>query len=392
MTARPMDVAPAGPILLPDSGLGRGWEGVAVMGLTVLLLSFGLVTLYSASSVLAMRQGLPDTYYLLRQATGAGAGLLVLTACALTPYRWWQRLSWPLLWVSVATLVVLVLPGTEAIAPEIKGSRRWLQVGVVSGQPSEFAKIAVIVWTAAMAVKKAPHFRSLRKGLAPFLVIWSLVLVPIALQPDLSTAVLIGLLGVMIVFAAGVRVSHFLLLGLLIVPFLQKQLAVGFRGDRIEAFLNPAVDPSGAGFQVRQSLVALGSGGLTGVGIGEGRQKFGFLPEAHNDFIFAMIGEEWGLLGVLFLVALYMSIVLVGFRIASRAQDLFGELLALGFTNLIALQAVLHMSVGLGLLPPTGLSLPLVSWGRSNLVVTLAAMGVLISVARAAPGGKAARA
>ena len=392
MTARPMDVAPAGPILLPDSGLGRGWEGVAVMGLTVLLLSFGLVTLYSASSVLAMRQGLPDTYYLLRQATGAGAGLLVLTACALTPYRWWQRLSWPLLWVSVATLVVLVLPGTEAIAPEIKGSRRWLQVGVVSGQPSEFAKIAVIVWTAAMAVKKAPHFRSLRKGLVPFLVIWSLVLIPIALQPDLSTAVLIGLLGVMIVFAAGVRVSHFLLLGLLIVPFLQKQLAVGFRGDRIEAFLNPAVDPSGAGFQVRQSLVALGSGGLTGVGIGEGRQKFGFLPEAHNDFIFAMIGEEWGLLGVLFLVALYMSIVLVGFRIASRAQDLFGELLALGFTNLIALQAVLHMSVGLGLLPPTGLSLPLVSWGRSNLVVTLAAMGVLISVARAAPGGKAARA
>ncbi len=392
MTARPMDVAPAGPILLPDSGLGRGWEGVAVMGLTVLLLSFGLVTLYSASSVLAMRQGLPDTYYLLRQATGAGAGLLVLTACALTPYRWWQRLSWPLLWVSVATLVVLVLPGTEAIAPEIKGSRRGLEVGVGPGRPSEFAKIAVSVWTAAMAVKKAPHFRSLRKGLAPFLVIWSLVLVPIALQPDLSTAVLIGLLGVMIVFAAGVRVSHFLLLGLLIVPFLQKQLAVGFRGDRIEAFLNPAVDPSGAGFQVRQSLVALGSGGLTGVGIGEGRQKFGFLPEAHNDFIFAMIGEEWGLLGVLFLVALYMSIVLVGFRIASRAQDLFGELLALGFTNLIALQAVLHMSVGLGLLPPTGLSLPLVSGGRSNLVVTLAAMGVLISVARAAPGGKAARA
>ena len=157
---------------------------------------------------------------------------------------------------------------------------------------------------------------------------------------------LIGLLGVMIVFAAGVRVSHFLFLGLLIVPFLQKQLAVGFRADRIEAFLNPALDPAGAGFQVRQSLVALGSGGLTGVGIGEGRQKFGFLPEAHNDFIFAMIGEEWGLLGVVFLVSLYMGIVLVGFRIASRAPDLFGELLALGFTNLIALQAVLHMSVG----------------------------------------------
>lgn len=392
MRARPIDIAPAGPIALPESGLGRGWEGATLMGLTVVLLSFGLVALYSASSVLAMREGLPDTYFLLRQVTAAGAGLLVLISCALMPYRWWQRWSWPLLGVSVASLVVLVLPGTEAIAPVINGSRRWLQLGVIGGQPSEFAKIAFIVWTAAMAVKKAPQFRSLRKGLGPFFVIWSLVLIPIALQPDLSTAMLIGLLGVMIVFAAGVRISHFLFLGLLIVPFLQKQLAVGFRADRIEAFLNPALDPAGAGFQVRQSLVALGSGGLTGVGIGEGRQKFGFLPEAHNDFIFAMIGEEWGLLGVIFLVALYMGIVLVGFRIASRAPDLFGELLALGFTNLIALQAVLHMAVGLSLVPPTGLSLPLVSWGRSNLVVTLAAIGVLISVARAAPGGKAARA
>jgi cell division protein FtsW len=243
-----------------------------------------------------------------------------------------------------------------------------------------------------MAVKKASQFQSLTKGLAPFLVVWALVLIPIALQPDLSTAVLIGLLGVMIIFAAGVRISHFLFLGLLIVPFLQEQLAVGFRADRIEAFLNPAIDPSGAGFQVRQSLVALGSGGLTGVGIGQGRQKFGFLPDAHNDFIFAMIGEEWGLLGVVFVVALYLGIVLVGFRIARRAPDLFGQLLALGFTNLIALQAVLHMSVGLGLVPPTGLALPLVSWGRSNLVVTLAAIGIVISVARAASGGRVARA
>ena len=387
-----MDIAPAGPVLLPDSGLGRGWEGATLMGLTVVLLSFGLVTLYSASSVLAMREGLPDTYFLLRQLTAAAAGLLVLILCALMPYRWWQRWSWPLLGVSVASLVVLVLPGTEAIAPVINGSRRWLQLGAIGGQPSEFAKIAFIVWTAAMAVKKAPQFRSLRKGLAPFFVIWSLVLIPIALQPDLSTAMLIGLLGVMIVFAAGVRITHFLFLGLLIVPLLQQPLSVGFRADRIEAFLNPALDPTGAGFQVRQSLVALGSGGLTGVGIGEGRQKFGFLPEAHNDFIFAMIGEEWGLLGVIFLVALYMGIVLVGFRIARRAPDLFGELLALGFTNLIVLHAVLHMSVGLSLVPPTGLAMALVSWGRSSLVVTLAAIGVLISVARSAPGGKAARA
>ena len=360
-----------------------------LMGLTLVLLSIGLVTLYSASSVLAMRAGLPDTYFLLRQSTAAGVGLVVLIACALLPYHWWQRWSWPLLGVSVASLLVLVLPGTEGIAPVINGSRRWLRIGV-SGQPSEFAKIAFIVWTATMAVKKAPHFQSLRRGLAPFFVVWSLVLVPIALQPDLSTAMLIGLLGVMILFAAGARFSHFVFLVLLILPFIQRQLSVGFRASRIEAYFNPALDPAGAGFQVRQSLVGLGSGGLMGVGFGEGRQKFGFLPEAHNDFIFAMIGEEWGLFGVVLLVALYVGIVLVGFRIASNAQDLFGELLALGFTNLIALQAVLHMSVGLGLAPPTGLALPLVSWGRSNLVVTLAAIGILVSVARAAPGGKSA--
>lgn len=391
MAARPLDVAPAGPVTLPDSGWGRGWEPLAMVLLTLLLLSFGLVTLYSASSVLALRQNLPDTYFVLRQAAGAGVGLVALAVCAWMPYRVWARFAWPLLWVSVALLVLIILPGTEAIAPRINGARRWLNVGVTL-QPSEFAKIAMIVWTAAFAVKKQHQFKSLTMGLLPFFLMWSLILVPVALEPDLSTAVLLGLLGLLVVFAAGARIAHFMFLGLLVVPVIQRQLMVGFRADRMASFLNPAADPAGAGFQVRQSLVALGSGGLTGVGFGEGRQKFGFLPEAHNDFIFAMVGEEWGLLGVVFLVVLYLSIILIGFRIASRASDLFGELLAVGVTNLIAIQAVLHMAVGLSLVPATGLALPLVSYGRSNLLVTMAAMGILISVARGAPGGKWARA
>ncbi len=388
---RPMDVAPAGPVRLPESGLGRGWEPAAVMLLTLLLLSFGLVTLYSASSVLALRQNLPDTYYVLRQAGGAGFGLLVLGVCAWLPYSMWERLAWPLVWITFIALVVVVLPGTQAIAPEINGARRWLRIGVTI-QPSEFAKVAVVVWTAAIAVKKSEQFTSLSRGLGPFLVVWGLLLLPIALEPDLSTACLIALLGLLVVFAAGARVGHFLFLGLLMLPVLKNQLEVGFRAGRIAAFLNPAGDPAGAGFQVRQSLVALGSGGLAGVGFGEGRQKFGFLPEAHNDFIFAMVGEEWGWLGVVFLVTLYVAIVMVGFRVARRAPDRFGELLAIGLTNLIALQAVLHMAVGLGLVPTTGLALPLVSYGRSNLVVTLAALGILMAVARAASSGKGARA
>ncbi len=389
--ARPMDIAPTGPVRLPESGLGRGWEPAAVVMLTLLLLSFGLVTLYSASSVLALRQNLPDTYYVLRQAAGAGFGLLVLGVCAWLPYGVWERLAWPLLWISVIALVVVILPGTERIAPQINGARRWLRLGVTI-QPSEFAKVAIIVWTAAIAVKKVEHFKSLSRGLGPFFVGWGLILLPVALEPDLSTACLIALLGLLVVFAAGARIGHFLFLGLLALPLLRSQLSVGFRASRIAAFLNPAADPTGAGFQVRQSLISLGSGGLTGVGFGEGRQKFGFLPEAHNDFIFSMVGEEWGWLGVVFLVGLYLAIVLVGFRIARRAPDLFGELVAIGLTNLIAIQAVLHMAVGLGLVPPTGLALPLVSYGRSNLIVTLAALGILLSVARSASGGKGARA
>ncbi len=388
---RPIDIAPVGPVRLPDSGLGRGWEATAVLGLTLLLLSVGLVALYSASSVYALRQGLPDTYYVIRQAAGAGVGMACLVLCAFLPYRLWEKSAWPLLVVSALALLVVILPFTRSIAPEINGARRWLQLGVTV-QPSEVAKVAVIVWTAALAVKKAPLFRSLAKGLAPFLAAWGVVLLLILAEPHLSTALVIGLLGPLIVFAAGARISHFVLLALLATPVLWQQLSVGFRAARIEAFLNPAAHAGGSGFQVHQSLVALGSGGISGVGIGQGRQKFGFLPEAHNDFVFAMIGEEWGFLGVVVLVVLYTAIVMVGFRIARRAPDQFGELMAIGCASLIALQAFLHMAVGLALAPPTGLPLPLVSYGRSNLIVTLVALGMLISVARAAPGGKAARA
>jgi cell division protein FtsW len=360
-----------------------------MMGLTLLILSFGLVTLYSASSFYALRQDLPDTYYVLRQAVGAGIGMALLLACAWTPYRIWERLAWPLIAASAFMLLLCVLPWTYAIAPEIKGARRWLQVGVTI-QPSEVAKIAVIVWTAAMAVKKAPHFKSLRRGLAPFFAVWATIIGLVMLGPDLSTAMVITLLGVLVVFAAGARVAHFAFLGVLVAPLIYLQLNVGFRLERMRTFLDPLSDPAGAGYQVKQSLVALGSGGVAGVGFGEGQQKHGFLPEAHNDFIFAMIGEEWGLFGVLLLVGLYVSVVLVGFRIASRAPDLFGELLAVGFSSLIAIQAILHMAVGLALAPATGLALPLVSFGRSNLIITMVAFGILISVARAAPGGKAA--
>jgi cell division protein FtsW len=352
------------------------------MGITLTLFALGLVTLYSASTFLAYKAGVPDYYFVLRQAAGGAVGLGAMVICSRIPYRWWQVLAWPILAVTWILLMILVIPGTEEIAPRINGARRWLNLGV-RFQPSELAKVALIIWTAALCVKKQPHFKSLRKGLFPFLLIWGAILLPVAAEPDFSTACLIGLLVGMVVFVAGGRIAHFLFLGLMLLPFVWAQMGVGFRVARWMAYLNPEADPAGAGFQLRQSLVAIGSGGLTGVGFGEGRQKFGFLPEPHNDFIFAMIGEEWGLMGVLLVVSLYLMLILIGFRIARRAQDLFGELLAVGFTSLIALHAVLHMSVGLGLVPTTGLALPLISYGRSNLLVTFAAIGILMAIARA---------
>ena len=386
MAPPPMDVAPAGPLTLPDTGLGRGWEPAVLLAATLLLLCFGLVSLYSASAFLAQRQDLPDYFYVVRQAEGAALGILFLVLASRIPYRFWQAAAWPMILVTWALLVVIVLPGTEAIAPEVNGARRWLRVGITV-QPSELAKYAIVVWTAMLAVKKAEHFRSLRRGLLPFLVVWGALAVPILLEPNLSTACEVVLLGALVVFAAGGRIGHFVLLGGLALPVLWAQLGVGFRAQRMFAFLNPEADPTGAGFQVRQSLIALGCGGIAGQGFGQGRQKFGFLPEAHTDFIFAMIGEEWGLLGVVLLVGLYGTVILVGFRVARRAPDLFGQLLALGLTNLFAVQAFMHMAVGLGLVPPTGLALPLVSYGRSNLLVTLLALGVLLSVAREAEEG-----
>ena len=384
MAARPLNVAPAGPLALPDTGLGRGWEPGVLMAVTLLLFAFGLVTLSSATTFLVHRAGAGATHYVLQQAIGGALGLAVLVICSRIPYHWWRNLAWPILGFTWVLLIIVILPGTEAIAPEVNGARRWLLLPGGRIQPSDLAKLAVVIWTAALAVKKQPQFKSLSKGMMPFLLVWAVVLLPVA-KEDFSTACMIGIVGATVLFAAGGRIGHFILLGCLMAPLVLGKLGSGFRQGRIQVFLNPGSDPSGAGYQVGQSILAMGSGGVFGVGFGEGRQKYGFLPESHNDFIFAMVGEEWGLLGVLFLVGLYLTLILVGFRVARRAPDLFGELLAIGITSLIALHAILHMGVGLGLVPATGLALPLISYGRSNLVVTMAAMGILMAIARQQP-------
>ncbi len=365
------------------SRLGSGWEAGAILLIAIILVCIGLIMVYSASAVMAQARGLPPHYYLLRQMSGAVVGMVALAMTAQLDYRRLRGLAWPMLAGVVLILLVMIVPGTESLAPRANGARRWLLIGPVGIQPSELAKLVLIIWTAALVVKKQDRLHSLRKGLGPLLLIWGLVVGLILLQPDLSTAALTLMLACLVAYAGGARPGHFVVVGAAALPLVWTQVAhVGYRMARVKAFLNPHGDVSNLSYQLNQSLIALGSGGVLGRGFGRGMQKFGFLPEPHNDFILAITGEEWGYLGVAALVLLFVSFALIGYRIARGASDLFGFLLAVGLTNLIVIQGFMHMAVNLALVPPTGVTLPFLSYGRSSLIVSLAAVGILISVAR----------
>ena len=360
-----------------------GWEAPALMVLTILLFSIGLVTVYGTSAVKAQALGQPDYFYVVRQAAGGGFGLVLLALLAWIDYRRLRLLAWPLVSAIGLMLLITLVPGTYAIAPITNGARRWLNIGPVSIQPSELAKFVLIVWTAALAVKKQDKLASLSRGLLPFLIVWLLVVGMIFFQPSLSAAVIVLFLAGLVAFAGGARIGHFLLLGIIVLPLVWGRIAgEGYRSERIATFIDPTHDPRGLSYQITQSLIAIGSGGVFGRGFGHGQQKFGYVPEPFNDFIFAMFAEEWGFVGMLLLIALFVAFALTGYRIARAAPDMFGSLVAIGMTNLIAVQAFLHMAVNLALIPTTGVTLPFMSYGRTSLLVCLAAVGILINIAR----------
>jgi cell division protein FtsW len=362
-----------------------GWEPAVLLALTAVLLAIGVVSVYSASAVMAQSQNLPDYHFVTRQATGAAAGFALLAGMAYLDYRRLRLIAWPVMFVLIVVLLLMVVPGTHSLAPVTNGARRWFYIGPVGVQPSELAKLVLIVWTAALVVKKQDRLSSLSRGLLPFLVVWTVVCGLIFVQPSMSAALLVAVLAALVVFAGGARIGHFLLLGFVGIPLLWTQVdSVGYRMRRIIAFLDPTHDSSGISYQITQSLTAIGSGGIFGRGFGHGAQKFGYLPEPHNDFLFAMIGEEWGFIGAFAVISLFAAFAVVGYRIARCAPDLFGFLLAVGITNLIAVQAMLHIAVNLALVPTTGVTLPFMSYGRSSLLVCLAGVGILINIGRRA--------
>jgi cell division protein FtsW len=357
-----------------------GWEARLMVIITAALVVFGLVSVYGASSAL-MQRGRPiGSSLALDQALGAAAGGLLLIVATRFDLERLRRWAWPLMICTFFALVLLVLPFTHAIAPRVNGSRRWLVLGV-SIQVSEVAKLIVVVWTAMLCAKKTKELTHLSKGLLPVLV----VVVPLSLlvlvEPDLSTAVVIGLLAMIVLFAAGARIGHFILLGLIAMPLVWEQIQhMQYRVLRMTAFLDPGADRLASGYQINQSLIGIGAGKLFGVGFGQGQQKLGFLPYPYSDFIFATVGEEWGFVGVVFLVLLYSAWLFLALRMAKATNDPFRQYLGVGLAALVGVDAFLHMGVGLALVPTTGLVLPFISYGRSAMVVALVATGLLINL------------
>ncbi len=356
-------------------------EARALIITTGVILAFGLAVLYSASALAAVREQHANSFYLLRQLSGVGIGVVLFAIAAKVDAERWRGWAWPILIVAIVLLLIPVLPVPNSIAPRFHGSRRWVNIGFLF-QSSEFAKLAVIIWTAMLIVKKGDKLRRLTKGLLPFVLILALLNILVILEPDLSMAMTFTLIMGIMLFAGGVRIGHVVFLGVIAIPLLWREVEkMQYALLRMTSFLNPGDAPVQAGYQLKQSLIAVGSGGLFGVGFGMGRQQLGFVPFPYNDFIGANIGEEWGFLGILFITLVFVAYGWIGFRIAKQARTTFQQLLAIGITFMTVSTAFLHLGVVIGLLPTTGLTLPFVSFGRTNLVMSILMTGILVNIA-----------
>ena len=356
-----------------------GLEARALVILTGIFLAFGLATVYSASAIVEMQAGYGHAHLLVRQLIGMAAGLLLFAIAAKMDAELWEKLAWPIMIFSMLLLLTVILPFTVGIAPRIHGARRFLLGS--SLQPSELGKLAVVLWTSMLVVKKGPALRRLTKGLLPFLVVIGTMDILVMLEPDLSTAMMFTLVMGIILFAGGVRIGHFVALGVMLIPLVYVKIErLNYVLLRMSAFFDPGAAPLEVSYQLRQSLIAVGSGQIFGVGFGQGRQQYGFLPFGYDDFIAGHIGEEWGFVGLVLLVLAFAVYAALGFRIARKARSPFLQLVAVGSTVTMVLTAYLHIGVATGLLPTTGLTLPFISYGRSNLILSLVMTGILVNI------------
>ena len=347
---------------------------------TVILIAIGVVEVLSASSVEAYTTYGTSFWFFGRQVMYVGIGTVALLVTWRVPYRTWQRVAAPFLGVTVLLMLLALHP---AAGQSAYGASRWIALGPFTLQPSEFAKLGLVAFAAMILTKKWDKLHDPGHLALPLGLVVMAVAGIVLLQHDLGTTVVLCASVFVMVFVAGARMKH---IGLTAVAALAlggfTVLGTAYRRARFLGFLDPGMDPSGAGYQLRQGLISLGSGGWLGVGLGASRGKWQTVPNAHTDFIFAILGEELGFLGELVVLACFVTLIYAGVRIALRAPDVFGRLLAAGITAWIGVQAVVNLGAVTGLLPITGVPLPLVSFGGSALIATMAAIGALASIAR----------
>ena len=357
-------------------------DAVALLATVVVLNAIGLVMVLSASSVQALKQFGSSWVFFQRDVLWVAAGAAALALTARVDYRRWARLRVLLLATAGVLLVAVLVP---SIGTDVYGSTRWLRAGPVSVQPSEFAKLALVVFGAVLLAQRADRMSDSNLTIRPVLIVFGGLGVLVMAQPDMGTTMVLACITFAMLFVAGapLRPLAKVVGGGAALAFVAARLEP-YRWARMSSFRDPFADAGDSGYQLAQSLVGLGSGGLTGLGLGASRAKWGFLPNAHTDFIFAILGEEFGLFGSLLVIALFATFTVLGVRIAMRAPDRFGTLLAAGVTAWVAGQACLNLGVVVGLLPVTGVPLPFVSFGGSSLLVTMAATGILLNIARQA--------
>ena len=355
----------------------EGYDLIILL-MTVALTCFGIVMVYSASSVMAAKKFNDGFYFLKRQGIFAILGFAMMAIAMRIDYQQWRRLAVPLL---IACLVLLVMVFVPGIGGKVKGASRWLRFPGFNFQPSELAKMALIIYMAYSLDKKQEKLKFFSTGFLPYMVVLAIMIAILLLQHDLGASLTLGAVALSMLFIAGSRPRYILGMFVMAVPFLYYAiLTKSYRLARIKVFLNPWQDPTNTGFQIIQSWLGFGIGGIFGQGLGEGKQKLFYLPEAHTDFILSVVGEELGFIGVIVIAAMFFLLVQRSFRVALQAEDDFGRFLAFGIAVLLGIEGFVNMGVVTGLLPTKGLALPFISYGGSSLIVSLFAVGVLLNV------------
>jgi len=348
---------------------------------TVTLVCIGIIMIYSASGIYALERFKDSTYFLKRHLSFVLLGAAIAFWVMSTDYRKFKKYARPALFVSLLLLVLVLIPG---IGREVSGARRWFRFKFISFQPAEFSSIALIIYLSDFICRKEKQIKTLRWGLLPVMSVLGFESLLIMLQPDLGTTLSLGVVVFIMIYVAGVKVSYLLSIILSSIPALYLLIfSVPYRRMRILAFLDPWADPKGSGFQIIQSQIALGSGGIFGVGLGHSKQKLFYLPAAHTDFIFSIIGEELGLIGTVGVIVLFLIFIRLGLKVIKNAPDRFGYFLSLGLVSILSLKAMVNIGVSCGVLPTKGLPLPFISYGGSSFIFDIISVGILLNIARA---------